>query len=346
MDLNRNDTAVVFIDPQNDVLSEKGLAWGAVGNSVKENKTIENMERIFKTAKDNGFEVYLSPLFLPHGLWMEIQRTLGDRRNRDQDVCGRGPLSLDNYAGSGADRLERFKPYIEDGKTITVSPHKVWGPQTNDLVLQLRKRRISKVILGGMLTNICVESHLRELLEQGFEVCVVKDATAGPRHPEWGDGYQAALINFSFLAHAVLSTDEVVKAMGRFESKNKALVLEAFDTLFNQRDYVAAERFWSPNYIQHSAHIAPGREGLFNLVKGIPPTLRYEPGVIVAEGDFVIVHGRFSGFGQPVNWIVANILRIKDGILIEHWDVIQNEATQEQSKSGNPMFGDKFPVYA
>ena len=127
------------------------------------------------------------------------------------------------------------------------------------------------------------------------------------------------------------------------ESKNKALVLEAFDTLFNKRDYVAAERYWSPDYIQHSAHIAPGREGLFNLIKSIPPTLKYEPGTIVAEGDFVIVHGRFSGFGQPVNWIAADILRIKDGILVEHWDVIQDEATQEQSKSGLPMFGDAFP---
>jgi predicted SnoaL-like aldol condensation-catalyzing enzyme len=127
------------------------------------------------------------------------------------------------------------------------------------------------------------------------------------------------------------------------QEKNKVLVLEAFETLFNTRDYVAAERFWSPNYIQHSPHIAPGREGLFNLIKGIPPTLRYEPGVIVAEGDFVIVHGRFSGFGQPVNWIVADILRIKDGMLVEHWDVIQDEASREQSKSGLPMFGDKFP---
>ena len=135
-------------------------------------------------------------------------------------------------------------------------------------------------------------------------------------------------------------------ASPRSESQNKALVLEAFDTLFNKRDYVAAERFWSPNYIQHSAHIAPGREGLFNLVKGIPPTLRYEPGVIVAEGDLVMIHGRFSGFGAPVNWIAADILRIKDGVLVEHWDVIQDEATRDQSKSGNPMFGDTFPVYA
>ncbi|MGO9232562.1 MAG: ester cyclase [Methylocella sp.] len=126
------------------------------------------------------------------------------------------------------------------------------------------------------------------------------------------------------------------------QEKNRALVLEAFETLFNKRDYAAAERFWSPNYIQHSAHIAPGREGLFNLVKGLPQTLRYEPGVIVAERDFVILHGRFSGFGQPANWIAADILRIKDGILIEHWDVIQDEASRDQSKSGLPMFGEQF----
>jgi len=130
------------------------------------------------------------------------------------------------------------------------------------------------------------------------------------------------------------------------ESKNKALVLEAFDTLFNQRDYAAAERYWSPDYIQHSAHIAPGRDGLFNLVRSTPPTLRYEPGTIVAEGDFVIVHGRFSGFGAPVNSIAADILRIQNGILVEHWDVIQDEATEEQSKSKAPMFGTSFPKYS
>ena len=114
------------------------------------------------------------------------------------------------------------------------------------------------------------------------------------------------------------------------ESKNKALVQEAFDTLFNKRDYAAAEKFWSPHYIQHSAHIAPGREGVFDLIKSLPPTLKYEPGTILAEGDFVIVHGRFSNFGLPVNWIAADILRIKDGILVEHWDVIQDESTEQQ----------------
>jgi predicted SnoaL-like aldol condensation-catalyzing enzyme len=126
------------------------------------------------------------------------------------------------------------------------------------------------------------------------------------------------------------------------QQKNKALVLEAFDTLFNKRDYAAAERFWSLHYIQYSAHIAPGRDGLFTLVKSLPPTLKYEPGTIVAESDWVIVHGRFSGFGQPTAWIAADILRIADDVLAEHWDVIQDEATRESSKSGLPMFGEQF----
>jgi predicted SnoaL-like aldol condensation-catalyzing enzyme len=129
------------------------------------------------------------------------------------------------------------------------------------------------------------------------------------------------------------------------EDKNKALVLQAFDTLFNKRDYAAAERFWSPDYIQHSAHIAPGRDGLFHLIQSLPATLKYEPGTIVAEGDFVILHGRFSGFGAPANWIATDIVRLQDGILVEHWDVIQDEATEEQSVSKRPMFGATFPTY-
>ena len=145
----------------------------------------------------------------------------------------------------------------------------------------------------------------------------------------------------------IKALEEADLAMNRtVESKNKALVLEAFDTLFNKRNYAAAEKFWSPHYIQHSAHIAPGREGLFDLIKSLPPTLKYEHGTIVGEGDFVIVHGRFSNFGLPVNWIAADIVRIKDGVLVEHWDVIQDEATQEQSKSGQPMFGRTFATYA
>jgi predicted SnoaL-like aldol condensation-catalyzing enzyme len=128
------------------------------------------------------------------------------------------------------------------------------------------------------------------------------------------------------------------------QEKNKALVLDAFDTLFNKRDYAAAEKFWSPNYMQHSAHIPPGRDGLFNLIKVSPSSLRYEHGLIMAEGDFVIVHGRYLNTGLPANWIVADIVRVANGVLAEHWDVIQDEATREQSKSGNPMFGNKFPT--
>jgi len=126
------------------------------------------------------------------------------------------------------------------------------------------------------------------------------------------------------------------------EEKNKALVLDAFDTLFNKRDYAAAEKYWSPDYIQHSAHIEPGRDGLFNLIHSTPDTLRYEHQLIVAEGDYVIVHGRFSGSGQPVAWVAADIVRIENGLLAEHWDVLQDEATKAESKSGLPMFGDHF----
>ena len=214
MNINKSDTAVVVIDPQNDVLSEKGVSWELVGDSVKENKTVENIERIFKAAKQNGFEVFISPhYYYPTDYGWKFAGTLEQMVLESKEFFRSGVLSLDGFSGSGADWLERFKPFIEDGKTIVVSPHKVFGPQNNDLVLQLRRRYISKVILLGMLANLCVESHLRDLLEQGFEVVVVKDATAAPRHPELGDGYKAALINYGYLANAVLSTDEVVKAM-------------------------------------------------------------------------------------------------------------------------------------
>ena len=127
------------------------------------------------------------------------------------------------------------------------------------------------------------------------------------------------------------------------QEANKALVIEAFETLFNKRDYAVAEKFWSPQYIQHSAHIGPGREGLFDLIKNAPATLKWEHGIILAEDEYVIVHSRYSGLGLPAAWIVIDIVRIKDGILAEHWDVIQDEATKEQSKSGSPMFGTYFP---
>ena len=214
MNINQNDTAVVVIDPQNDVLSEKGVSWDLVRESIKENKTIENIERIFKAAKQNEFEVFISPhYYYPTDYAWKFTGTIEKMMLKVKEFDRKGALTLDGFIGSGADWLDRYKPFIEDGKTIVVSPHKAYGPQTNDLVLQLRKRNISKIILAGMLANICVESHLRDLIEQGFEVLVVKDATAAPRHPELGDGYKAALINFGYIANAVLSTDETVDAM-------------------------------------------------------------------------------------------------------------------------------------
>jgi nicotinamidase-related amidase len=214
MNINKNDTAIVVIDPQNDVLDEKGVSWSLVSDSIYENQTIENIERIFKAAKQNEFEVFISPhYYYPTDYGWNFAGTVERMMLESKEFDRKGSLNLDGFLGSGADWLDRYKPFIEDGKTIVVSPHKVYGPQTNDLVLQLRKRSIRKVILLGMLANICVEAHLRDLIEQGFEVLVVKDATAAPRHPDLGDGYKAALINFGYIANAVLPTDDVVAAM-------------------------------------------------------------------------------------------------------------------------------------
>ncbi|EIN00118.1 isochorismatase family protein [Paraburkholderia hospita] len=214
MNCDPTDTAVVFIDPQNDVLSPTGKNWGAVGASVTENRTVENMLRIFKAAKAAKVNVFISPhYFFPTDRAWKFNGPLEADEFATGTFAREGALNLQGFEGSGADWLAEFKPYIDDGQTIVVSPHKVFGPQTNDLVLQLRKRHMSKVVLGGMLANMCVEAHLRDLLEQGFEVSVVADATAGPRHPVWGDGYKAAMINYAFLAHAVVSTDDVIAAM-------------------------------------------------------------------------------------------------------------------------------------
>lgn len=214
MKITNEDTALLVTDAQNDFLSEKGVTWQLVGESVKENNTIENIERLFKSAKKNEFEVFISPhYYYPVDHEWKFGGTVEKLMHEINMFDRKGALTLEGFSDSGADWLERYKPYIEDGKTVVASPHKVYGPENNDLILQLRKRGINKVILAGMSANLCVEAHLRELLEQGFEIAVVKDATAGAKHPELGDGYEAALINFAYLANAVLSTDEAVKAM-------------------------------------------------------------------------------------------------------------------------------------
>ena len=206
-------TALVITDPQNDFLSPDGVTWGVVGESVTENNTVEHIEALLRTAKASGTPVFVSPHYYyptDHGWKFEgaLEALMHNIGMFDRD----GALSVDGFEGSGADWLERYKPYIEDGDTIVSNPHKVYGPETNDLVLQLRKRGIDKVILAGMSANLCTESHMRELLEQGFEVAVVSDATAAAKVEE-GNGYEAALVNFRFIANTVWTTEEAVGRM-------------------------------------------------------------------------------------------------------------------------------------
>lgn len=209
--LKKGQFAVLITDPQNDFLSEKGVTWGVVGESVVKNRTRENIESLFKTAKANDVPVFVSPhYYYKHDHQWRFEGALEKLMHSIGMFDRKGPLSLDGFSGSGADWLDRYKPYIEDGKTVVTSPHKVYGPETNDLVLQLRKAGISQVILGGMSANLCTESHMRELLEQGFEVLIASDATAAAKVPHY-DGYEAAFINFRFMANDVLSTVEIVE---------------------------------------------------------------------------------------------------------------------------------------
>ena len=212
MQIDPKNTALVITDPQNDFLSPEGATWGVVGESVTENNTVENIETLFKAAKQKGIPVFISPhYYYPTDHGWKFEGALENLMHNLHMFDRKDPLSLEGFKGSGADWLERYRTYIEDGKTVVASPHKVYGPENNDLSLQLRKRGIDKVVLAGMSANLCVESHLRELLEQGYEVAVVKDATAGAKVPE-GDGYQAALVNFRFLANTVWTTKEALKA--------------------------------------------------------------------------------------------------------------------------------------
>ena len=211
---NPATTALVITDPQNDFLSPEGVTWGVVGKSVEENNTVEHLDQLFKAAKESGFQVFVSPhYYYPTDHQWHFEGTLEALMHKIHMFDRKDALSLDGFEGSGADWLEQYKPYIQDGKTVVTSPHKIYGPETNDLVLQLRKRKIDTVILGGMSANLCTEAHMRELLEQGFEVVVVKDATAAAITPELGDGYKAAVINFGFMANEVVTTDIAVSRM-------------------------------------------------------------------------------------------------------------------------------------
>ncbi len=211
MEIVSGRTALLITDPQNDFLSPQGVTWGVVGKSVTENNTVANIESLFKAAKAGDMPVFVSPhYYYPADHGWQFEGALEKLMHNIGMFDRKGALTTEGFEGSGADWLERYKPYINDGATIVSNPHKVYGPETNDLVLQLRKRGVDKVILGGMSANLCTESHMRELMEQGFEVAVVSDATAAAIVDE-GDGYQAALVNFRFIANTVWSTQQAVQ---------------------------------------------------------------------------------------------------------------------------------------
>ncbi|MBF0785942.1 cysteine hydrolase [Muribacter muris] len=214
MKIDPKRVALVVVDPQNDFLSPNGIMWGVLKDSILQNNTVENIESLFKAAKKVDMPVIVSPhYYYPTDHQWEFMAP-GETFMHDTGMFARkGAYTMEGFEGSGADFVERYKPYIFDGKTTIASPHKIFGPETNDVVLQLRKRKIDQVILAGMAANLCIESHLRELVEQGFEVTVVKDATAGPRIPE-GDGYLAALTNFRLIANDLWTTAQAVKNMG------------------------------------------------------------------------------------------------------------------------------------
>jgi nicotinamidase-related amidase len=215
MTVTRGNTALVITDPQNDFLSPKGVTWGVVGKSVTANNTVENIESLLKAAKANGIPVFISPhYYYPTDKGWQFEGSLEKLMHTIGMFDRTGQLDLKGFENSGADFLTRYKPYINDGETVVASPHKVYGPENNDLLLQLRKRGIDKVILAGMSANLCTEAHMRELLERGFEVAIVKDGTAAAIVPE-GDGYAAALVNFRFMANDVIDTKEAVAAMGK-----------------------------------------------------------------------------------------------------------------------------------
>ncbi len=214
MKLNRERVALVVIDPQIDFMSPKGLAWPVVGESVTEHNVVPNLIRLFEASKQAGITVAISPHYYYHWdhAW-KFSAPIEDFQHKLGIFDRKGPYTLDGFRDSGADFMPDFKKYIEDGQTIVCSPHKLYGPQVNDLPLQLRKQRVDQIILAGMLANMCVESHCREFLELGFEVAVVRDAIAAPKIPE-GDGYLAALINFRYMANALWTTEEAVRLLG------------------------------------------------------------------------------------------------------------------------------------
>ncbi len=213
MEIDKSRTALVVVDPQIDFLSEKGVTWGVVGESVTEQQTVDNIEKLFAAAKEIDMPTFISPhYYYPHDHKWDFEGTLEKTMHSIRMFDRKSALNVENFEGSGADWMPQYKKYINDGKTVVCSPHKIYGPAQNDLNLQMRKRGIDKVILAGMSANLCVQAHLYEMLELGYEVAVVRDATAGAKVPE-GDGYLAALINYRMVANGVWWTADAVNRM-------------------------------------------------------------------------------------------------------------------------------------
>ncbi|MEO1049586.1 MAG: cysteine hydrolase [Bacteroidota bacterium] len=213
-------TAIVIIDPQNDFLHESGVAWGVVGESVVKNNTVDNLETLFKVGTENDIPIFVSPhYYYPTDHGWKLEGALEKLMHAINMFDRKGALTLDGFEGSGADWLDQYKKYINSGKVVVCSPHKVYGPENNDLALQLRKRKVDKVILAGMSSNLCVEAHMRELIEVGFDVCVVADATASAILPGI-DSFEAALINFRMIASHVFTTEEIEEEIKAYRQKN------------------------------------------------------------------------------------------------------------------------------
>jgi nicotinamidase-related amidase len=213
MVLEAGRTAIVITDPQNDFLSPDGVAWGVVGESVTENRTVDNIHALFKTASDLNVPVFVSPhYYYPHDHQWKFEGALESLMHGINMFDRQDALSCDHFHGSGADWLEQYKPFIDGDNVVVTNPHKVYGPESNDLVLQLRKRGIEKIVLAGMSANLCTESHMRELIEQGFEVTVVQDATAGAKTPA-GDSHKVAVANYHYIASAVVTTEDAVAGL-------------------------------------------------------------------------------------------------------------------------------------
>jgi len=311
VDLKFGEYAIVVTDPQNDFLSPDGVAWGVVGQSVTENGTVDNLEQIFKAAKGSNAPVFVSPhYYYPHDHSWEFEGALEKLMHTIGMFDRTGPLDTSSIEGSGADWLKRYKPYINDGKTVVVGPHKVYGPESNDLTLQLRKAGINQVVLAGMSANLCVESHMRDLIEQGFEVVVVPDATAAAKLPGY-DGFEAAFVNYRMIASDVWSTDEAVEEIAHARG-NLVNVSGASDVALSGFDPVSF--FQSESPVNGSPMIRSEYGGATYLFSSEGNREAF----IASPARFVPQFGGFCAYGVSLGMLLPvdiTTAQVRDGTL-------------------------------